>query len=176
MNVLKYINILILITSNIAYSQVNTLTYAEFLEIKIGDTPFNEIEKTRGDELLMEQVFSDDLTTEKGYSDASEYWIKYLKETCFLKFRNGLLLHNETIKYQLEIISINNNCFNLTIKGVEINIGDSTDKLGGATKTTFINQELDTLAAISFKFGSRVFFVLYDEDTNIINGFEYRLL
>ncbi len=110
-------------------AQTNNVTLEEYSNIKIENVFLEEINNTNGNIALMQNLFQNTLTIEKGYNDAVEHWIKFSTNSLCIEFYNGIKVSSE-IKYDLANIDLENNSSNIKIKNKIVKLGDNADVLG----------------------------------------------
>ena len=73
--------------ATIVKGQTNDLTVEEFLGIEIDNMKLSDIDDADQNENTLKDFFKDDLAIETGFSDASDYWIKFFpnRYSFFLK-------------------------------------------------------------------------------------------
>ncbi len=164
-------NYIILILSIAFFSckaQTNELSIQEFSNIKIDNIEFKEILDTRGDSNQVKSMLDTNLQIETG--EEPDYWVQFSFSKYMLLFQDGKKSNLGTVSdYQLTDFLIKDSSIKLSIKGVEIKLGDNIDKLGNPNILTYS----DGRKGIVYKIGVQVIQISYDENTNLITKIKY---
>ena len=157
--------------ATIVKGQTNDLTVEEFLGIEIDNMKLSDIDDADQNENTLKDFFKDDLAIETGFSDASDYWIKFFSKSVFFLFEEGEKNAEGIIEaYELTNISIIDASICLKIKDLEVRIGDSLSILGEVAILTYN----DGVKEVVYKLGSQVIEIGFDPETEIITSIKYR--
>lgn len=142
----KFIYITYLMLGIFSFSvnaQMNNLSQSEYLNVKFDGVRVADISNTKGNVDEMQNLFNNNLTIERGYSDAIEHWIKFSTNSICVEFYNGVE-ENSVITYSLASIEIENTQSNLLIKGRTIKIGDNQSLLSNLNSRIINNKKVFT--------------------------------
>ncbi|MDB4402646.1 hypothetical protein N9169_04190 [Algibacter sp.] len=163
---LTIILFLFFLSVGIAQPTINELNTDDFLSIKIENVLFEKIKMTYGDIVEMEKLFG------KGKVNVTNKEIG--EETREFDYQNGLKISfgefdlNYT-KPSIHYLKTNNIC----IKNIDLNVGDSIEKLG---KNILFNKQTDGDLSLMFTHNNGdccPIIIEFDQKTKLITSIEY---
>ncbi len=126
---LKLIIIALLIGSYSCQGQHNILSESEFDEVKFGDASLIDIFQSLGDINQMNMLFENDLThaaNNTGFVSGLDFW---LEDKLYINFEN-----ESGNQYDLSYIDILSSSISVTVKGIEVRLGDHINVFGNTVE------------------------------------------
>lgn len=130
-----FLAIILIAQTYCAVAQSNSLSAAEYSNLKFDNVSIQDIIDTSGNTSTMQSLFNNALTIEQGFSEAVEHWIKFTKNSICIEFYNGIQ-EGSVITYDLGSIEIEGNSSVLDVKSKQLKIGDSGNLLSGLNSRT----------------------------------------
>ena len=163
---LTIILFLFFLSVGIAQPTINELNIDDFTSIKIENVLFEKIKMTYGDIAEMEKLFGN------GKVDINNKEIG--EETREFNYQNGLKISFgefdlNYIKPSIHYLKTNNIC----IKNIDLNVGDSIEKLG---KNILFNKQTDGNLSLMFTHNNGdccPIIIEFDQKTKLITSIEY---
>jgi hypothetical protein len=122
---LKLIIIALVIGSYSCQGQHNILSESEFNAVKFGDVSLIDIFQSLGDVDQMNTLFENDLThavNNTGFVPGLDFW---LEDKLYINFEN-----ENGNQYDLSYIDVLNSSISVTVKGIEVRLGDHINIFG----------------------------------------------
>lgn len=168
---IKIIFILLIAGYNVSAQKINFLTEDEYNNILINDTNWRAIQNTNGDPEKMIGLLEEDLIY--SYKDDPNLAISYGI------VNKGLVFYFEDISesgdYQLTNIAIYRSPFSITLRGIELTIGDSVVGIKNsiAPPVIEISDGDKNILAFGLPNHSEAFYIDYDPETNLISQISF---